>query len=154
MVRDPAALKRGGCGARALERGEDVDSLARAGEEDAAAHGRREYRRDVLRRLLLVAAILVAGWLVLSLVLFVRPPAQTGAPPHADAVVVLSGERARLPKALSLIRRGVAPVLAISSVQETPSWRQARELCARGRYERARVLCFPARPYSTRGEAR
>jgi uncharacterized SAM-binding protein YcdF (DUF218 family) len=103
---------------------------------------------------LLVVGILLAAWLVLCLVLFVWPAAQTGAPEHADAVVVLSGERARLPKALSLIRSGVAPVLAISSVQKTPSWRQARALCAKGRYERARVVCFLARPYSTRGEAR
>jgi uncharacterized SAM-binding protein YcdF (DUF218 family) len=108
----------------------------------------------VLRRLLLVLGLLVAAWLVACLVLFVWPPAQTGAPAHTDAVVVLSGERARLPKALSLVRQGVAPVLAISSVQETPGWLEARELCAAGRYERARVVCFLARPYSTRGEAR
>jgi hypothetical protein len=109
----------------------------------------------VLRRLLLVAAILLAAaWLVFSLVFFAWPPAETGVPAHADAVVVLSGERARLPKALSLIRRGVAPVLAISSVQKTPKWRQARELCAKGRYEQVRVVCFLAQPYSTRGEAR
>jgi uncharacterized SAM-binding protein YcdF (DUF218 family) len=108
----------------------------------------------VLRRLLLVFALLVGAWLVLCLVLFVWPPAQTGAPAHADAVVVLSGERARLPRALSLIRDGVAPVLAISSVQETPSWRQARELCAAGRYRETRVTCFLAEPFSTRGEAR
>jgi uncharacterized SAM-binding protein YcdF (DUF218 family) len=108
----------------------------------------------VLRRLLLVLGLLVAAWLVLCLVLFVWPPAQTGAPPHADAVVMLSGERARLPKALSLIRRGVAPVLAISSVQDTPKWRQARAVCAARRYAQARVVCFRAIPYSTKGEAR
>ncbi len=108
----------------------------------------------MLRRLLLVLGLLAAAWLVMCLVLFVWPPAQTAAPAHADAVVVLSGEQARLPKALSLIRDGVAPVLAISSVQRTPRWRQARELCAAGRVGRAHVVCFLADPFSTRGEAR
>jgi uncharacterized SAM-binding protein YcdF (DUF218 family) len=45
-------------------------------------------------------------------------------------------------------------VLAISSVQRTPRWRQARELCAAGRVGRTRVVCFLADPFSTRGEAR
>jgi uncharacterized SAM-binding protein YcdF (DUF218 family) len=90
----------------------------------------------------------------MCLVLFVFPPGQSGAPDRADAIVVLSGEQARLPKALSLIRSGVAPVLAISSVQKTPKWREARALCAAGRYRRAKVMCFLARPFSTRGEAR
>jgi uncharacterized SAM-binding protein YcdF (DUF218 family) len=52
------------------------------------------------------------------------------------------------------MRRGVAPVLAISSVQRDPKWTTARRLCA-GAYGRLRfrVLCFEATPYSTRGEA-
>jgi uncharacterized SAM-binding protein YcdF (DUF218 family) len=108
----------------------------------------------VLRLLLLVLGVLVAAWVAASLVLFVWPPAESGAPAYADAVVVLSGERARLPPALALVRRGVAPVLALSSVQRTPKWRQAKELCAAGRYAGARVVCFLAQPFSTRGEAR
>ncbi len=152
---EPVDVGRDRAGTGALEGGDDVDPLAGAGEEDAAAHGRREYRRAVLRRLLLVAAILLAAaWLVLCLVLFVWPPAADGRPRACRCRGGAVGERARLPKALSLIRRGVAPVLAISSVQKTPKWRQARELCAKGRYERARVVCFLAQPYSTRGEAR
>jgi uncharacterized SAM-binding protein YcdF (DUF218 family) len=108
----------------------------------------------VLRRLLWTLCALVAAWVVLSLVLFLWSPWNTGAPARADAVVVLSGGRERLPPGMDLVRRGVAPVLAISSVQETPNWRQARELCAAGRYEQARVTCFLADPFSTRGEAR
>lgn len=96
---------------------------------------------------------LVAAWLVACAVLFVWPPAETGAPAHADAVVVLSGDHARLPPAERLIRQGVAPVLAISSVAITPTWKAAQRLCRAGRYGRARVLCFDADPYSTRGEA-
>ena len=47
----------------ALEGGDDVDALARTGEEDAD-HARRGYRRPVTRRLLLALAGLVAVWLV------------------------------------------------------------------------------------------
>jgi len=108
----------------------------------------------VLRRLLLILAGLVAAWLVACLVLFVWPPAESSAPAHADVVVVLSGSKRRLPPALALIRRGVAPVLALSTVQRTKHWPQAERLCATHRYAGARVLCFTAAPYSTRGEAR
>jgi len=102
----------------------------------------------------MVVGALVAAWLVACLVLFVWPPAETGAPAHADAVVVLSGSSRRLPPALALIRSHVAPVLALSSVSMTPRWRAARRLCRAGSYDGARVVCFLARPYSTRGEAR
>jgi uncharacterized SAM-binding protein YcdF (DUF218 family) len=107
----------------------------------------------VARRLLIVFAVLVAAWLVACAVLFVWPPAETGAPARANAVVVLSGAANRLTKAQQLIRAGVSPVLAISSVRQTPNWHAARRLCRAGRYLRARVLCFEANPYSTRGEA-
>ena len=105
------------------------------------------------RRLLIALAVLVAAWLVVCAVLFVWPPAETGAPGRANAVVVLSGSKNRLTKAEQLIRAGVAPVLAISSVLQTPNWHAARRLCRAGKYLRARVLCFKANPYSTRGEA-
>lgn len=107
----------------------------------------------VRRRLLLALGLLVAAWVAASLVLFVWPPAETGAPRHADAVVMLSGARERLATAESLIRRGVAPVLALSSVAKTPQWTTARAVCRRGSYAGARVICFEASPYSTRGEA-
>jgi len=106
-----------------------------------------------VRRVLVVLGGLVAAWLVACAVLFVWPPAETGAPKHADAVVVLSGDARRLPPAEALIRRGVSRVLAISSVAKTTSWTAARRLCRLGRYDGARVLCFEATPYSTRGEA-
>ncbi|HET7572808.1 MAG TPA: ElyC/SanA/YdcF family protein [Gaiellaceae bacterium] len=107
----------------------------------------------VLRRVLLALAALVAAWLVACVVLFVFPPAESGPPKHADAVVVLSGDHARLAPAERLVRAGVAPTLAISSVGRTPGWTAARRLCAAGRYASARVVCFEANPYSTRGEA-
>jgi len=108
----------------------------------------------VVRRLQLVALGLVAAWIIASLVLFVWPPAESGAPAHADVVVVLSGSKARLPPALDLVRGGVAPVLAISSVTRTKHWPLGRRVCTEGRYARARVLCFDAVPFSTQGEAR
>jgi uncharacterized SAM-binding protein YcdF (DUF218 family) len=108
----------------------------------------------VLRRILLVLVALLAAWLMACLVLFVWPPAESSAPAHADAVVVLSGNKARLAPGLALIRRGVAPVLALSTVQRTPHWPEAERLCATHRYAGARVVCFTAVPFSTVGEAR
>jgi uncharacterized SAM-binding protein YcdF (DUF218 family) len=108
----------------------------------------------VLRRLILGIVGVIAAWLVACLILFVWPPAESSAPARADVVVVLSGNKRRLPPALALIRRGVAPVLALSTVQRTPNWPEADRLCAAHRYASARVICFTAVPYSTRGEAR
>jgi uncharacterized SAM-binding protein YcdF (DUF218 family) len=106
-----------------------------------------------VRRLLLAVAVLVAAWVVLCLVLFVWPPAQTGPPRHADAVIMLSGDHRRLPTAEELVRKGIAPVLALSSVGKSAGWTAAEELCRAGRYAGALVVCFEADPYSTRGEA-
>jgi uncharacterized SAM-binding protein YcdF (DUF218 family) len=110
----------------------------------------------VLRRLLVAVAMLVGLWLVVCAVLFVWPPANSGAPAHADVVVVLSGGlNRRLDPALKLVQRGVAPVLAISSPFDDPRWTKARRLC-RGQEGPTRfdVLCFQAVPFNTRGEAR
>lgn len=97
--------------------------------------------------------LLVATWIVLCLVFFTWSPWAGSAPAHADAVIVLSGGRNRLPPALALIRRGIAPVLAISSVSRTHPWALGRRVCARRTYAHATVLCFDAQPYSTQGEA-
>ena len=96
----------------------------------------------VMRRLVAVFAVLVGAWVAFSLVVFEAAPWAGTAPKHADAVVVLSGGRERLPPAMKLIREGVAPVLAISSVDRTKPWRLGNELCDAGRYAGARVLCF------------
>lgn len=100
-----------------------------------------------------VLGLLVAIWIALCLVFFTWSPWDARPPAHADAVIVLSGGRERLPPALALIRRGVAPVLAISSVSRTPRWPLGRRVCAQRTYARAKVLCFDAHPYSTQGEA-
>src|SRR5205823_2312675 len=115
-------------------------------------HPARGYRRAVVRRLLLVVAAIVAAWLVACLVLFVWPPAESSPPAHADVVVVLSGNKRRLPPALALIRHGVAPLLALSTVQRTKHWPEADRLCRTHRYAEAQVVCFTAVPFSTQGE--
>jgi uncharacterized SAM-binding protein YcdF (DUF218 family) len=108
----------------------------------------------VIRRAVLVLALLVGAWLVACAVLFAWPRG-TGAPAHADAVVVLSGDRdVRLDPGIALVRRGVAPVLVISGARQDPRWRKAAGLCRQGRVAGARVICFEPRPFSTRGEAR
>jgi uncharacterized SAM-binding protein YcdF (DUF218 family) len=99
--------------------------------------------------------MLAALWLVAVAVLFVWPPANSGPPAHADAVIVLSGGRNwRLDPALKLVERGVAPVLAISSPFRDQRWTKAHRLCEGldGRL-RFKVICFQAVPYNTRGEA-
>ena len=109
----------------------------------------------MIRRLLIVLAALVAVWLVGCAVLFVWPSAASS-PKSADAIVVLSGGRnSRLDPALLLVRRGVAPILVISSPTQDRRWKAAKRLCdARRAPGVPRILCFEAHPYSTRGEAR
>ena len=107
----------------------------------------------------MVARILVgvvALWLIASAVLFVHSPWQSSAPERADAVVVLSGGlNSRLDPALALMRRRVAPLLAVSGAFHGTSWKKARKLCTGGYGKlRFRVLCFEPRPFSTQGEAR
>jgi hypothetical protein len=108
----------------------------------------------VIRRTLLALAVLVGAWLVLCAVLFIWPRG-SGPPPKADVVVVLSGGlNSRLDPALELMRRRIAPVLAISSAFQGDSWPKAQRLCRGDFATRYEVLCFTAKPYSTRGEAR
>jgi uncharacterized SAM-binding protein YcdF (DUF218 family) len=100
-------------------------------------------------------AALLGAWVIVCAVLFVWPWAAS-TPRRADAVVVLSGGRdSRLDPALALMRRGVAPLLVISSPAQDPRWRSAQRMCrARPHAYPFRVLCFEASPYSTQGEAR
>lgn len=108
----------------------------------------------MIRRLLLVAGLLVAAWLVACAFLFVWP-SHDRLPARADAVVVLSGGRdSRLDPALALVRRRLAPLLVISSPRQDPRWLSAGRLCSHPGQSGFRVLCFEAVPYSTQGEAR
>jgi hypothetical protein len=90
-----------------------------------------------------LALLAVAAALVLRFQVF----PSTDEPERVDALVLLAGGRERLPKALELLRHGIAPVLVVDP--DRPSW---EELC--GRTQPYRVLCYQPVPYSTRGEAR
>jgi uncharacterized SAM-binding protein YcdF (DUF218 family) len=97
-----------------------------------------------VRRLVLLL-FLLAVLAVASVWLFGFP--HSDAPGHASAVVVLSGSNHdRLPRALALMREGVAPVLVVSDGRHT-----VPRLCRRRRPYL--VLCVKPRPFSTRGEA-
>jgi uncharacterized SAM-binding protein YcdF (DUF218 family) len=99
-----------------------------------------------VRRLFVVAAALLAAWLVACAFLFLWPPEDD--PARADAVVVLAGDASyRIPRGLELFERGVAPTLVLSAEPGT-EWDRWRRLC-----DRPRVVCFTADPYSTTGEA-
>lgn len=94
--------------------------------------------------------LLVAAWLAAALYLFVWPH-DDELPERADAIVVLSGSRERLPVGLRLLREGVAPVLVLSAGPEAEEIDpRIAGLCKR----RRPPVCFEADPSSTRGEAR
>jgi uncharacterized SAM-binding protein YcdF (DUF218 family) len=90
-----------------------------------------------------VIALLVAAFVAVSVWLFVLVP--SAHPRHADAIVVLAGDRHRLEEGVRLLHEHVAPVLVIS--RDPDPWARADALCAHG------SVCFHAHPYSTRGEA-
>lgn len=101
------------------------------------------------RPLLLIALTALAALAVASVSLFILYDDDRVA--KADAVMVLAGEKKRLPIALELVERGVAPVLVISDGLD-PRWMQANRLCRFGDPER--IVCVRPDPYSTRGEVR
>jgi len=97
-----------------------------------------------VRRVILLVVLALLG---ASAFLFVWAPFATEHPKHADAIVVLAGSRSRLPIALDLLHRRVAPVLAIS---RDPGDKVRTRLC---RLPPSHAYCFQATPFSTRGEA-
>jgi uncharacterized SAM-binding protein YcdF (DUF218 family) len=95
----------------------------------------------VIRRVLL---LLIAAYVAAAASLFVVH--HDDRPAKADAVVVLSGTKQRLPVGERLVREGYAPLLVVS--RSTDPSAAERRACRTG------ALCFRATPYSTRGEAR
>jgi uncharacterized SAM-binding protein YcdF (DUF218 family) len=102
----------------------------------------------VRKPLLVIALIALAALAAASVPLFILYDDDEVT--KADAVMVLAGQKRRLPVALELVRRGVAPVLVISDGLD-PRWTQANRLC---RSDELDVVCVRPDPYSTRGEAR
>jgi uncharacterized SAM-binding protein YcdF (DUF218 family) len=103
--------------------------------------------RRVLALLVLLGAILYAVGALLFLGYDDDPVRR------ADAVVVLAGGMERLPVAVELMDRRVAPLLVVSEDVTGKDVERGR-LCRRGTLENGTLLCFAADPYSTRGEAR
>ena len=81
--------------------------------------------------------------------LFAWPPSSSG-PARADAVVVLSGDHGeRLPRALELMRSGMAPTLVVAG---EPDMVLTLQTCQEP--QPFEVVCLRPRPDSTRAEAR
>jgi uncharacterized SAM-binding protein YcdF (DUF218 family) len=95
----------------------------------------------VIKRILLT---LIVAYVAVAAYLFVVH--HDDRPAKADAVVVLSGTKQRLPVGERLVREGFAPLLVVS--------RSTDPTIAEQRACRTGALCFRAVPYSTRGEAR
>jgi uncharacterized SAM-binding protein YcdF (DUF218 family) len=91
---------------------------------------------------------LVAAYVIAAVLLFVVRHDDRAV--RADAVVVLSGSKRRLPVGERLMREHLAPVLVVSR-STRPSRLEAAACSGRLRYK---VICFSAHPFSTRGEAR
>ena len=97
-----------------------------------------------MRRVALLIAAIVGVLAAATLFLFVL--VRSDSPRHADVIVVLSGDRARLETGLRLFHEHVAPTLLIS--RDSRPWRAVDALCGR-----RGIRCFHASPYSTEGEA-
>lgn len=95
-----------------------------------------------------VVAVVAAAFVAASVLMFVWAPFATPHPRKVNAIVVLAGSKQRLPVALRLWHRGAARWLLVS--RDPLDGRRVR-LCE---HPPARVVCFQAEPYSTRGEAR
>ncbi|HET8607123.1 MAG TPA: YdcF family protein [Gaiellaceae bacterium] len=95
-----------------------------------------------------VAAVVVVTFLAASALMFVWAPFSTAHPKKVNAIVVLAGSKARLPVALRLWHRGLARWLLVS---RDPLDRRRVAFCA---HPPRHAVCFQAKPYSTRGEAR
>ena len=95
-----------------------------------------------------IAAVVLVALAAASVLMFAWAPFATSHPKKVNAIVVLAGSGKRLPVALRLWHRGVARWLLVS--KDSLDKRRVA-LCAD---PPAHVVCFQAKPYSTRGEAR
>jgi hypothetical protein len=97
----------------------------------------------------LVAAVLVIVFVVLTVVLFVKP--DLNAPERSAAVVVLGGANINAPhEGVRLVQQGYAPTVAFSLPPGFPCvGPEVRQVDPK-----AKVICFYANPRTTQGEAR
>ena len=109
----------------------------------------RVLRAKRSRIIAVVVAVLVIGFVVSTVVLFVKP--DLNAPERADAIVALGGPNIGVPReAVRLVQQGYAPTVAFSLPPGSP--------CVGPQVKRvdatANVVCFTAEPQTTQGEAR
>lgn len=95
-----------------------------------------------------IGAIVLAALVAASVLMFAWAPFATSHPKKVNAIVVLAGSKSRLPVALRLWHRGIARWLLVSMDSHDP---RRVALCTD---PPRHVVCFDAKPYSTRGEAR
>jgi uncharacterized SAM-binding protein YcdF (DUF218 family) len=100
-------------------------------------------------RPLFVALVVLVALILLSVPLFITYDDDPAV--RADAVIVLSGSKKRLPVALELMRRGVAPTLVVSYGLERRNPAAVRVCTTKQPFA---VACPKPEPFSTRGEAR
>lgn len=114
---------------------------------------RRRLRRNVLLSLGAIA-ILTIAWFIIALITFVLPGQQPLRP--ADAIVVLSPPRERLPVAVNAAEAGLAPKLLVSRVEAdllgTYDNQTLSEICSEP--STTLVVCFEPVSDDTFGEAR
>jgi hypothetical protein len=101
------------------------------------------------RIIALVLAVLVIAFVVLTVVLFVKP--DLNPPERADAVVVLGGSNIEAPhEGVRLVQQGYAPTVVFSLPPGVPCVGAAVQQVDPS----AKTLCFYAEPQTTQGEAR
>lgn len=93
-------------------------------------------------------AVLATAFAAATVLMFVWAPFATPDPRRVNAIVVLAGGKVRLPVALRLWHEGRGRWLLVS---RDPLDERRVAFCE---HPPAHVVCFQARPYSTRGEAR
>jgi uncharacterized SAM-binding protein YcdF (DUF218 family) len=99
--------------------------------------------------IILATAALIVGLAGLGLSVRAIVEPEIDVPSRADAVITLSGDRGeRLPRALGLVRAGVAPTLVIDGL---PDLEEAKQLCRSS--PDFEVICLHPTPDNTRSEA-
>jgi uncharacterized SAM-binding protein YcdF (DUF218 family) len=111
---------------------------------------RRTFARVGWRLLAAVAVVYLVGFIVFMATL--PEPVANGSVGHADGIVALTGENARLGPAVALLEKGVAARLLISGVFPETTREDLKELTHGGaRFDCCADLGFTAR--DTRGNA-
>jgi uncharacterized SAM-binding protein YcdF (DUF218 family) len=96
----------------------------------------------------LALGLVIVAWVIAAIALFGIH--HDNRPVHADAIAVLEGSNTRLPLAVKLVQEGYAPLLLVS---RGDSKKLERRVCNGTDGLHVRVICFTAKPASTRGEA-